>query len=267
MTLANRRRACGRLAAIARTLARLRCDKLRELKADAQRHMDEPDFVWLALLRSFSTWGNSRGYEGLFGPPYNYKRITFEALLGRSPKDRLCRLSETLTASKVRMAEKKARFLAENFDTIDAMGGLAEAERKLDNQKTREDMMAFMRQFRGIGEKYARDVFMDVYHPKFRQSIAFDTRLQSIAEKLGLSLRPYPEGEEFYLSVAKKAGLSGWELDRLLYKFEDEVLTRLRGGARSKTTKRMSASVAGEDRKPKLASNRLVKNIKNRRES
>lgn len=229
MAQLNRQNACRRLAAVARKLARLHRNELEEWKANAQQHLDEPGFVWLALLRSFSTWGNSRGHRGLFGPPYNYKKIKFSALEGRSPKDRLRRLRKTLADSNVRMPEKKAGLLAKNFNMIKAMGGPAGAKKKLDNL-TPEAMMAFMRQFWGIGEKYSRDIFMDAYHPRFRQSIAVDVRMQSILKELGLSLRPYPEGEEFYLSVAKKAGLKGWDLDRLLYNFKCEALCGLRDG-------------------------------------
>jgi len=108
------------------------------------------------------------------------------------------------------------------------MDGPVEAEKKLLSQGSRKAMITFMKQFRGIGEKYARDVFMDVYHPEFRESIAVDARVQSILKTLGLSLKPYPEGEDFCLKAAKKAGLSGWELDRLLYHCTDKVLTNLK---------------------------------------
>jgi hypothetical protein len=42
-----------------------------------------------------------------------------------------------------------------------------------------------------------------------------------------LPFRTYePEGE-FYLDAAKQAGLEGWELDRMLYRFRDCVLDGL----------------------------------------
>ncbi len=107
------------------------------------------------------------------------------------------------------------------------MGGLAGAKKQLEEHATREALMAFMRQFRGVGPKYARNIFMDVYHPEFRQSIAIDARIESILKALGLSLKPYPDAEQFCLKTAEMVGLNGWELDRLLYKFTDDVRAEL----------------------------------------
>jgi hypothetical protein len=69
-------------------------------------------------------------------------------------------------------------------------------------------------------------MLMDVYHPDFRDSIAIDQRILSISEVLGLSFKNYNEHEDFYLSVAKDAGLNGWELDGLT-RFREEFLKEL----------------------------------------
>ncbi|WP_197526239.1 hypothetical protein [Botrimarina colliarenosi] len=58
---------------------------------------------------------------------------------------------------------------------------------------------------------------MDVYHPEFRQSIAIDSRIQSITKILGLTFSTYEGEERFYLEAAEQAGLNGWELDRLMF--------------------------------------------------
>jgi hypothetical protein len=70
---------------------------------------------------------------------------------------------------------------------------------------------------------------MDVYHKEFRDNIALDVRIKSISKDLGLSFSDsdYMEHEKFYLDVAHSAGLNGWELDRLLFNFGDEVKRRL----------------------------------------
>jgi len=202
-------------------------DKLEQLKGDA-RYLDEPDFVWRSLVESASSWGSSRGYHGLFDNADNYKKVTFVALSGLSPGDRLSVLAKTLRAAKVRMPDKKAAYLSENFRIIEEMGGLAAAKSKLLSQQTRESKMAFLQRFRGIGPKYARNIFMNVHHPDFRQSIAVDARIKTISEELRLTFNTYADAERFYLGVAHEAGLSGWELDRVLYKFKAEVLVGLR---------------------------------------
>jgi thermostable 8-oxoguanine DNA glycosylase len=205
--------------------------KLEELKRDAQC-LEKPDFVWLSLVESFSSMGNSRGYEGLFGNPENYKKITFEALSCLSLEDRLRVLAETLSAAVVRMPDKKAEWLAAAFEQIARMGGPVEAKAKLLREPGRDAKIAFLRKFSGIGPKYARNIFMNVYHPEFRQCIAVDSRIESVLAKLDFNaLKSYEEQEQFLLDVAETAGVDGWGLDRMIYHFKDEILGRLNGGS------------------------------------
>jgi diadenosine tetraphosphate (Ap4A) HIT family hydrolase len=42
-----------------------------------------------------------------------------------------------------------------------------------------------------------------------------------------VSFDSYAEEENFYVSVAHELGLTGWDLDRLLYTFTDEILAAL----------------------------------------
>ena len=81
-----------------------------------------------------------------------------------------------------------------------------------------------MKQFHGIGDKYARDIWMNVYDPDFRECMALDSRAQSITGALGYSFKRYEEHEQFYLEIAHAAHINGWELDRLLYNFRDHYL-------------------------------------------
>ena|GEM_PF-5788181 len=78
-------------------------------------------------------------------------------------------------------------------------------------------MMAFLDNFPGIGPKYARNIMMDCYHPLFRNCIAIDARIKSVSKKLGLEFKGYEEQEYFYKIAAEKAGIEGWELDRLIW--------------------------------------------------
>jgi hypothetical protein len=45
-------------------------------------------------------------------------------------------------------------------------------------QPGRDGKIAFLKTFHGIGDKYARNILMDVYHREFRDSIAYDERLK-----------------------------------------------------------------------------------------
>jgi hypothetical protein len=94
-------------------------------------------------------------------------------------------------------------------------------------QNGREGKVAFMQRFHGIGHKYARNIWMDVYHPDFRNAIAVDERIQRISESLGYLFKNNAEHERFYQEIAKEVGLEGWEGDRLLYNHRDEFLARV----------------------------------------
>jgi endonuclease III len=179
--------------------------------------------------------GNSRGYDGLFRDPGNYAKITFEALSLLSPEERLRVLAETLGAAAVRMPDRKAEWLAADFEQIQSMGGPQKAKDALLGEPGRDAKIAFLKRLAGIGDKYARNIFMNVYHPEFRQSIAVDSRIESVLAVLGLDeLKSYEAREQFLLEAASEAGVDGWDLDRMLYHFKDQIFARLDAHSRQK---------------------------------
>jgi hypothetical protein len=219
-----------RLVAIAKSLAKEKSDLLEKSKAEYHQ-MERSDFIWHYLLQSFATMGNARGWDDLIGNTDNYEKVTFDALAQLSPLDRRSVLEQTLRDAKVRWPAKKAEWLARNFDRIVEMGGLAEVKEILLSKSGREDKIRFLKSFVGIGDKYSRNIMMDVYHPDFRESIAIDARITGLSNELGLSFDGYEEHEQFYLDVAHEAGLSGWELDRLIFNFREEIIFRLHQAA------------------------------------
>lgn len=214
------------LVAVVRRLAdekRADLDRLMENHADINR----PDFLWHYLLQSFATMGRSAGWHGLIGNRDNYSRITYSALLDLPDGDRLREAREVCRAARVRMPNRKGYFIVGCFDRIRIMGGPENAKNQLLDQTGRESKIRWLKMMPGIGDKYARNIMMDVYHEDFRDSIAVDARIKSVSDRLGLSFPSYSEHERFYLGVAEQAGLNGWELDRLLYNFLGDVLSGL----------------------------------------
>lgn len=68
---------------------------------------------------------------------------------------------------------------------------------------------------------------MDGYHPMFRNSIAIDARIQQILKKVGRAFggnKDFGDAEQFLLAVARNVGIKGWDLDRLLFGYKDDVL-------------------------------------------
>lgn len=198
-------------------------DELKARKCDIRR----PDFLWHALLQSFGTMGRAAGWAGL-SKPENYNRIRFDALETLSASERLPAAERVFRNGKVRMPAKKAHYLVGCFEVVQNLGGPKVARSRLLQQPGRGGKIEFLKQFPGIGNKYARNIFMDVYHPDFRDSIAIDARINSLSKFLGLRFRNYSQHEQFYLDAAHEAGLNGWELDRLMFLYLDEFRARLK---------------------------------------
>ena len=199
-------------------------DRLRLLKADGEELRKRPDLVWYLLLQSAATQGNSRGSLGLIGDEATFKSVAYSVLAPLTKELREARILAALRKAKVRMQTLKAPQLTANLARIEGMGGVEQATEKMLSLPTREEKFRFMRSFEGIGEKYGRNVWMDIYDPSFRDTVAVDERLKKIARALGFAERGYPKSEAFYCRIARDAGLEPWELDRLLYNFTDHFL-------------------------------------------
>ena len=196
-------------------------ERLEELKAIGERNLRRDDFFWHHLLTSFATMGNTRGYEGLIEDDTNYSEVTFDALSEVLDFKRTEHLERVLSRAKVRMPSVKARRLDKNFRMVKEMGGPLEAKQEALRQEGKEAKIAFMKRFIGIGPKYARNIWMDVYHPEFRDTIAIDERIKSITRLLEYEFESYEDHESFYQEIAEEAGLEAWEVDRLLYNFKE----------------------------------------------
>src|ERR1035441_2986498 len=116
----DRQRACWKLRRCdsrwpSRKLLKVVPEKLKEI--DARKRTDQwdrDDFIWEALLLSMATMGNSRGAL-LVGEERYHERVRWHRLASCSPDERERILAEVLNSAKVRMAKKKAGWLAENF--------------------------------------------------------------------------------------------------------------------------------------------------------
>jgi hypothetical protein len=236
-------------------------ETLRNRKEEGLEQRDRPDFVWHSLLQSFATMGNARGWDGLVGNKANYNLITFEAFSGLDRVERLERLDKVLRASKVRMPGKKAVWLDLNHEMIVEMGEPEEARRQALAHNGREGKVAFMQRFHSTGDKYARNIWMDVYHPDFRNAIAVDERIKRVTEALRYSFENYAEHERFYQEIAREVNLEGWEVDRLLYNHQGEFLAIIDAG-REETAAATDSGTGTRDAGPTTqeASEKVEKN-------
>ena len=215
-----------RLVPIVRAMATEHRAELDQPKAEAAG-LARPDFIWHYLLQSFATMGRASGRQGLIDNKDNYSRVTYAALTALTPEARIAQVRTVCREARIRMPDRKAKFILGRFDYVTKLGGPEAVKEQLLAQPGREAKIRFLMTFPGIGPKYARNIMMDVYHEDFRESIAVDVRIRAISDALGLSFASYAEHESFYLSVAKEAGLNGWELDRLLFRFRPQVESSL----------------------------------------
>lgn len=195
--------------------------KLKTLKSNYS-DFEREDFIWHYLLESFSTMGRSRGREGLIVNKENYNQLKFEFLELLKDSEILGHIKSICWKAKIRMPDKKAEFILGCFKQYKQLGGHQKAKAMLVAKSGGEEKIKFLKSFTGIGEKYARNIMMDVYHPEFRNFIAIDIRINNILKSWNYDNPSYQEKEEFLLGIAKQANINGWELDRLMYNFEAE---------------------------------------------
>jgi hypothetical protein len=201
-------------------------DDLEARKQNAD-DLTRPDYIWHSFLAGAATMGSATGYAGLIENPENYEQVTFDKLVALSPEERTAQLEQVLGKAKVRWARSKAAYLATNVDRVVELGGPEAVRDMLLSTQGREDKIKFLASFAGIGPKYARSVLMDSYHEDFRDSLALDSRIQKVTDALGMKFTNYQAHEDFYVDVAHEVGINGWEMDRLLYNYVDEVLQGL----------------------------------------
>lgn len=209
----------NKLAKVAKILTKLKHDML-EKKKENHAHLQNNDFLWRYLLQSYATLGSAKGAKGLVYKGVNYQQISYRALKKLSPNSRKGRAAKVFRTAKVRFPDKKAAGIVLCFNKVESLGGPTAAKKKLLCSEGRDAKIVFLKQFMLIGDKYARNLMMDVYHEEFRDYIAIDSRITNISEKWNIPTKPYEDCEIFYRSVAKKAGIDCWTLDRLMFEFE-----------------------------------------------
>jgi hypothetical protein len=215
-------RASNQLVKVIRQLAADNRALLEKQKENV-RDLERPDFVWRYFLVSMSTWGRASGAREFIRNPDVYRLVDYETLAALDPKMRPEQVLKACELGHLRYPNVKAKCIIECFEKIQKMGGPAQAKSLLLAESGKDAKMQFLDKLPGIGPKYARNLMMDVYHPEFRDCIAIDSRIKRVSKSLGLSFNSYDEHERFYLDVAHRAGIEGWELDRLLFALRDAI--------------------------------------------
>jgi hypothetical protein len=197
--------------------------RIEEQKRTAEQRRERSDTLWFELILSMSTWQGSSGSDLATEKEY-YSEVTYNKLLQMPEKERVQHLKQVLFDAGVNMHEKKSRYISSHVNRIESMGGLDAAQQEFESKDGKNAKMNFLKQFKGIGDKYSRNIGMDLFHPDFRDTVALDTRIRNVTDELGIGFDSYEQEEEFYIAVADRIGVTPWELDRILYRYTDEVI-------------------------------------------
>jgi len=173
-----------------------------------------------------STWQGSSGSDLATDEEF-YSQVTYEELLDIDEEDRIQHLKDVLLDAGVNMHERKSRYISSHIDQIESMGGLEAAQDEFGSRDGKEAKMDFLKQFKRIGDKYARNIGVDIFHPDFRDTIALDTRIGNVTDELDIEFESYEQEEKFYVAVADRLEITPWELDRILYRYTDEVIAKI----------------------------------------
>ena len=206
-------------------------ERLQKTKIKGQSISEKSDWLWHQLLSAMSTMGNSRGYEGLIENEIVYKNVCYNHLMQINKIENIeSNLFTALSIAKVRRPNIKVRWLIHNWEIILDCGGLETIQQFILNSKGREIKIRLLKIFEGIGEKYSRNIFMEMCHPDFINSIAIDERILEISTTLEInrSKLKYTEHEDLFIAIANDSQLTPWELDRLLYFFKPHYLALIK---------------------------------------
>jgi hypothetical protein len=200
--------------------------RIEELKRTAQQRRERPDMLWFELILSMATLQGSSGSTLATEDEY-YSQVQYQTLLAMDEDERIDHLEDVLLDAGVNMHLRKADFINAQVQRIDSLGGLDSAQQEFEARDGKEAKMDFLREFKGIGDKYARNIGMDIFHPDFQDTIALDARIKGVSDELGIEFDSYERHEQFYTSVAERLGITAWELDRILYRYTDEVTANI----------------------------------------
>ena len=201
-------------------------ERIEGLKQNARQRREREDMLWFELILSMATLQGSSGSTLATDGEY-CSQVEYETLREMDDSERIDHLEGVLLDAGVNMHLRKADFINAQLKRIESLGGLDAAQQAFGSQEEKEAEMDFLQKFKCIGDKYARNIGMDIFHPDLRDTVALDARMNSISDKLGVKFGSYGGHEQFYVDVAERLGMTAWELDRLLYRYTDDVTAHI----------------------------------------
>jgi hypothetical protein len=224
-------------------LTDLQTARLRKLVALYKPRMGKswkrrsPDQLWLRVLSQVVVAGNAApGYTLQYAPGVR-ERLGYSELKKLPPRIRRCRIHSVLKAIGTRYVGKKPRnrkvdAALHNFDVLVSAGGPNKFFLQVAAKKTTEAKIDFLAdRLKYYKKKGCRDILIELRLAS--DCMALDQRLKNILIAIGGTIsgsvdRQYEQIErELVERVAKPSGLSGGELDRILFQNYPDLMVRL----------------------------------------
>lgn len=205
-------------------------EKLQSLKEKGDKWWVRDDVIWFEIALSLATLQGSYGSQIVVDEDgqideHRYGSVAF-GTLEQVDSDLLYSYLESRLYGNVAMHRRKAEAFEKNLHLIKEKYRHPEGAKQAFMEKEgQEGKMEFLKQFELIGDKYARNIPMDLYLEDFREYIAIDSRIEGILKETSYRFerRRYDKHEQFLQAVANELEMEPWELDRTLYHFEDEI--------------------------------------------
>lgn len=201
-------------------------DELQSIRSKSITNRKFPDLLWRGLCVVVATSGSSVN-AAAFMAQYN-TTLRFDLLPVKAAAREKVIYAALEEARVPRMRKQKAQDLSENYRMIKKLGGPQKASEVMLGLAGKQVKQKWIRQFHGVGLKYSNDIWMNINDPDFQDAIALDTRVKNFAKAIGFNVKS-PTLEAELLEFASDCGLTGWELDRLIYNFGSLILRSLKG--------------------------------------
>lgn len=179
---------------------------------------------WYVLVQSYATNGGVARWNTFLEQANGAERIRWECLFADDPddidaaEDRLCALSEEFAARRWLSRTRPA--LLTSLRRVHALGGPDAMALVWNTLPEAQALLCWLKTFPMIGDKYARNMCMDVAHPLIRDHVALDHRLNRICDRVAGAppSRSYAQREAWLRCLARDLDTDCWHLDRLLFR-------------------------------------------------
>jgi hypothetical protein len=198
--------------------------------------------IWFRIVAQVMVVGRSSPYDKFIRDEELKREISYESLSRIESDYELAKtINHVLWAVGTRYAQSdpnkclKTQALLHNFRQIskEANGPVGFLNKLANFQEDRDRVQYVIDSFKFIKNKGARDLLMEL--GMVRDALALDVRMQNVLGKLGIE---YPKDfsnpkvydrveRDILLKVCKPLGISGMELDRILYQNYKEIMDTL----------------------------------------